>query len=151
MQKGNECRPQLTHLLIHRAFAFLPRDLRLLIQVRRRAPAHTKHRAMEEAGSSPCTARHEDIPIPQLLWKALSRLMFHTLRLQSILVIPACDCATTPTSTARVAKGKQQRQEAEIITKLTRPCSGSTSDFKISQLLVFSSVSETIISDRINF
>lgn len=34
--------------------------------------------------SCPCTARHEDIPIPQLLWKALPRLTFHTLRLQSI-------------------------------------------------------------------
>lgn len=82
VQEGNESRPQLTDLFIPRAFVFLPQAFTSPHPSLKTNPS--SHRIKEEAGSSPSSARLEDIPIPQLLWKALSRLMFHTLRLQSI-------------------------------------------------------------------
>lgn len=83
-QEGNECRPQLTDLFIHRAFVFLPRVFRSPHPSLKTKPSSQETQTHGGGRSAPSTASHEDIPIPQLLWKALSRLMFHTLRLQSI-------------------------------------------------------------------
>lgn len=58
-------------------------------------------------------------PFPSFSGSAFQAHVPHT-ETPKHLVIPACDCATMPTTPARVGKGKQQKQEAEI-TKFKRP------------------------------
>lgn len=121
LQEGNECRPQLTDLFIQRAFVFLLQDFR---------PPHpslktnsSSHKTQNHGGGrkspfhcQPGGYSHS----PASLEGAFQAHVPHN-ETPKHLVIPACDCATVPTTPARVGKGKQQRQEAEIITKIKRP------------------------------
>lgn len=120
VQEGNECRPQLTDPFIQRAFVFLLQDFR------------SPHPSLKTNSSSHKTQNHgggRKSPFhcqprgyshsPASLEGAFQAHVPHT-ETPKHLVIPARDCATVPTTPARVGKGKQQRQEAEIITKLKR-------------------------------
>lgn len=122
-QEGNECRPQLTDLLIHRAFVFLPQVFRSPHPSLKTNPSSHKTQTHGGGWKFPfqCQPRgYSHSHSPASLEGTFQAHVPHT-ETPKHLVIPACDCATMPTTPATVGKGKQQRQEAEIITEFKRP------------------------------
>lgn len=121
VQQGNECRPSLTDLFIPRAFVFLPQVFTSPHPSLKTKPS--SHRTQDHGGGRKfpfhCQTRGYSHS-PASLEGAFQAHVPNT-ETPKHLVIPACDCATTPTTPARVGKGKQQRQEAEITSKFKRP------------------------------